>query len=145
MYKVIPRETVIFLREDGLIPGWPSQVVTRNFGMREDVVPRWVLRIVNKSFTSSMQWILINRTVTYSTTLSHMLRNSKRFHRKIIVKWVSGSTLLKTVIYAQKTWCVHNVIWSCVPRQSIHLISTCQCYPNVFLRSIFYEFVILSL
>ena len=42
MYKVFPRETVIFLREDGSIPGWPSQVVTRNFG-REKIVENMVV------------------------------------------------------------------------------------------------------
>ena len=36
MYKAFPRETVIFLRDDGSIPGWPSQVMTRNFGEGED-------------------------------------------------------------------------------------------------------------
>ena len=47
MYKVFSRETVIFLREDGSIPDWPSQVVTRHFGRREKIVENMVVIAYN--------------------------------------------------------------------------------------------------
>ena len=47
MYKVFPRETVIFIREEGSIPGWLSQVMTRNFGRREKIVENMVVITYN--------------------------------------------------------------------------------------------------
>ena len=47
MHKVFPRETVIFLREDGSIPSWPSQVVTRHFRRREKIVENMVVIAYN--------------------------------------------------------------------------------------------------
>ena len=47
MYKVFPRETVIFLRKDGSIPGWPSQVVTSHFRRRKKIVENMVVIAYN--------------------------------------------------------------------------------------------------